>query len=51
MLTLAAGKFFDALFISRAFTRSGVRLGSRSSMSATVPVTIGAAMLVPLIRV
>ena len=45
---LKLGNVFDALFIRRALTWSGVRLGSLSSSSATAPLTIGVAMLVPL---
>ncbi len=37
-----------AVFINRDFTWSGVRLGMYSSISATDPLTMGAAMLVPL---
>jgi hypothetical protein len=33
--------------ISRAFTEAGVRVASWESMSTTVALTIGAAMLVP----
>jgi hypothetical protein len=39
------GKFFDAVFISRAFIWSGVRVGCAYSKSATAPLTTPAAML------
>jgi hypothetical protein len=47
---LVAGKFLPAVFINRAFTISGVSVGSFCSMMATVPETTGVAMLVPLRR-
>ena len=47
---LDAGKLLPAVFIRRAFTRSGVRLGCACNKSAAAPLTIGAAMLVPLKR-
>src|SRR5438034_7526405 len=42
------GKFLSALFIRRALTTSGARVGSCSKRSAAAPLTIGVAMLVPL---
>ena len=48
--TLWDGNSLEAVFMSRAFTWSGVRLGSFSSSSATAPLTIGVAILVPLRR-
>jgi hypothetical protein len=46
--TLLAGKPLVAVFIRRALTASGVRVGSFCSSSAAAPLTIGVAMLVPL---
>ena len=46
---LITGKVFDAVFINRAFTVSGVRPGCFWSIRATAPETTGVAMLVPLI--
>jgi len=40
---LITGKVFDAVFISRAFTVSGVRVGSFSIIKATAPETTGVA--------
>jgi hypothetical protein len=45
---LYSGKVFEAVFMSRAFTVSGLNIGSFWSISATAPETVGAAMLVPL---
>ena len=47
-MLLKAGNDFQAVFISRAFTWSGVRLGLFCSRSATTPLTTPVAMLVPL---
>src|SRR5215813_4586510 len=41
-------KPFQAVFIKRAFTWSGVREGSFCSRSAATPLTTGVAILVPL---
>jgi hypothetical protein len=48
LATLYAGKFFVAVSISFAFTWSGVKVGSFWISRAAAPLTIGAAMLVPL---
>src|ERR1043166_7383426 len=42
------GRSRKAVFIRRYFTWSGVRFGSFCRRSAAAPLTIGAAMLVPL---
>src|ERR1051326_7516183 len=47
---LYAGKFLVAVFINRALTVSGLRLGFFCSIRATGPETAGVAMLVPLSR-
>ena len=47
---LMRGNDFEAVFISLAFTISGVRVGSFCSIMATDPATTGVAMLVPLRR-
>jgi hypothetical protein len=44
------GNFLEAVFRIRAFTVSGVRLGSFCNINATAPETTGVAMLVPLSR-
>src|SRR3954470_15802841 len=48
---LEAGKDLLAVFMSRAFTWSGVILGCSCSINAAAPLTTGVAMLVPLISV
>jgi hypothetical protein len=40
----------EAVFINRAFTMSGVNVGSFCNITATEPETTGVAMLVPLRR-
>ena len=45
---LKPGANFVAVFINRAFIWSGVRVGLLSIINAAAPLTIGAAMLVPL---
>ena len=45
--TLDTGKVFEAVFIRRAFTWSGVKFGSFSNSRAAAALTIGAAILVP----
>ena len=45
---LCDGKVLVAVFIRRALIRSGVSEGSFCSISAAAPLTMGAAMLVPL---
>jgi len=47
---LYAGNDFVAVFINRALTVSGLRLGFFCSIRATAPETTGVAMLVPLSR-
>ncbi len=47
---LYAGKFLVAVFINRALTVSGLRLGFFCSINATAPETTGVAILVPLSR-
>ena len=46
--TLEVGKLLLAVFMRRALTWSGVRPGCLCKSTATAPLTIGAAMLVPL---
>ena len=50
VVVLTAGKVLVADFISRAFTVSGVSVGSAWIMSAAAPLTTGVAILVPLRR-
>ena len=51
MAVLLAGNVLEAVFISRAFTWSGVRFGFSCSRSTAAPLTTGVAMLVPLNRI
>src|SRR3954467_12269948 len=48
VVLLVFGKFLLAVFISRAFTWSGVNVGCCCKTSATAPLTTPAAILVPL---
>ena len=48
MATLATGNVLLAVFMIRALTVSGFKVGSFWSINATAPETTGVAMLVPL---
>ena len=50
VVILSTGNDFVALSISRAFTVSGVNVGSAWIIKAAAPLTTGVAMLVPLKR-
>jgi hypothetical protein len=50
MTGMNRGNCFVAVFISRSLTVSGVRFGSFCSIKATVPLTTGVAIDVPLRR-